>query len=377
MSTMHHISRAGLMSVVAGVLLCAVASAQLSDPLQNPSFELAWNEATPPRSPNARPGGVFGFTNNNDTAAQRRVIGDGLSPTAVARTGTKSISLGSVPFGNFYGYTTDTLDSMPPNFTFLYYDLPISWLEGDLEWSVWYNIPASTPLAALPPEPWPSTAGPFAWPANFAPFSMKIDVKGAGNGFQNNASKDGWDLAAKKQIEARSLLIGGTTNGQWQQFSVRWPARTSDGKGWKDAVEAISTDPVFGFSLPSPGTWPNPPIGQVRWPDRAKVTFGRWFPELFGGPGGQATGTIFLDDWTFRQLPAGPALCGPADIGGEGGAEGGDGTLDNNDFIVYIGYFFAADPRADVGSEGGAEGPDGSFDNNDFIVFISQFFAGC
>jgi hypothetical protein len=73
--------------------------------------------------------------------------------------------------------------------------------------------------------------------------------------------------------------------------------------------------------------------------------------------------------------PIGSA-CGPADLGGEGGSEGFDGNLDNNDFIVFIQYFFAQDARADLGSEGGAAGADGNFDNNDFIVFIQEFFAG-
>lgn len=71
-----------------------------------------------------------------------------------------------------------------------------------------------------------------------------------------------------------------------------------------------------------------------------------------------------------------PPSC-PGDVGGEGGAEGSDGVLDNNDFIVYIGWFFGADARADVGSEGAAESSDGNFDNNDFVVFINRFFAGC
>jgi hypothetical protein len=67
----------------------------------------------------------------------------------------------------------------------------------------------------------------------------------------------------------------------------------------------------------------------------------------------------------------------PADIGTAGGAPGRDGALDNNDFIVFIGYFFEGDLRADRGTAGGHIGSDGEFDNNDFIAFIDQFFAGC
>ena len=67
----------------------------------------------------------------------------------------------------------------------------------------------------------------------------------------------------------------------------------------------------------------------------------------------------------------------PADMGVQGGVAGQDGVLDNNDFIVFIDYFFASDPRADVGQQGGLPGADGQFNNNDFIVFIDLFFAGC
>jgi hypothetical protein len=79
----------------------------------------------------------------------------------------------------------------------------------------------------------------------------------------------------------------------------------------------------------------------------------------------------------FRSsFPPVGSACGPADVGGEGGSEGSDNILDNNDFIVFIQLFFAQDPRSDLGAEGGAPGPDNAWDNNDFIVFIQEFFAG-
>ena len=60
---------------------------------------------------------------------------------------------------------------------------------------------------------------------------------------------------------------------------------------------------------------------------------------------------------------------------GQGGVQGADGHLDNNDFVVFIDLFFNHSPIADVGSQGGVAGADGAWDNNDFIVFIDQFFA--
>jgi hypothetical protein len=35
------------------------------------------------------------------------------------------------------------------------------------------------------------------------------------------------------------------------------------------------------------------------------------------------------------------------------------------------------DARADIGIQGGLAGIDGLFNNNDFVVFITWFFAGC
>jgi hypothetical protein len=71
--------------------------------------------------------------------------------------------------------------------------------------------------------------------------------------------------------------------------------------------------------------------------------------------------------------------CGLADVAGEGGAilPCGDTFLDNNDFVVFIGWFFDLNVRADIAGQGASVGSDGSFDNNDFVLFIQRFFDGC
>jgi len=66
-----------------------------------------------------------------------------------------------------------------------------------------------------------------------------------------------------------------------------------------------------------------------------------------------------------------------ADLGSTGGVAGSDGELNNNDFVVFIDFFFNANPAADFGSTGGVPGSDGAFDNNDFVTFIDAFFTGC
>ena len=101
----------------------------------------------------------------------------------------------------------------------------------------------------------------------------------------------------------------------------------------------------------------------------------------------QGGGTSFAYGGANRKLyygtssgafatPLEPVGC-PADLGTAGGVPGHDGLLDNNDFIAFINFFFAGDPRADFGRAGGQAGSDGAYDNNDFIAFINAFFGGC
>ncbi|HZW07320.1 MAG TPA: DVUA0089 family protein [Phycisphaerales bacterium] len=117
--------------------------------------------------------------------------------------------------------------------------------------------------------------------------------------------------------------------------------------------------------------WIDTPFNTVRAPD---------------GPGGANP----VDSWTGAFTATGDytltlqgacfvsdARSCPADIGITGGVPGQDGELNNNDFVVFIDYFFANNPLADRGSTGGVPGADGQWNNNDFVVFIDQFFAGC
>ncbi len=90
---------------------------------------------------------------------------------------------------------------------------------------------------------------------------------------------------------------------------------------------------------------------------------------------GSEGGSAVLNLVFTRDVPP-PPEC-PADFGSQGGLPGHDGLLDNNDFVVFIDFFFSENPRADIGVQGGIPGSDGSFDNNDFVVFIDFFFAGC
>jgi hypothetical protein len=93
-----------------------------------------------------------------------------------------------------------------------------------------------------------------------------------------------------------------------------------------------------------------------------------YFPNAgFGG------GTV---DRGCVEMQTASAVC-PGDIGSTGGVPGPDGVRDNNDFVVFVDFFFTHNPIADVGRTGGIAPGDGAWDNNDFVVFIDQFFTAC
>ena len=91
----------------------------------------------------------------------------------------------------------------------------------------------------------------------------------------------------------------------------------------------------------------------------------------WGATSNDATPTASIPVTFIRGGPC------PADLGVQGGTPGHDGLLNNNDFVVFINYFFSSNPLGDVGIQGGLPGQDGFFNNNDFVVYINLFFAGC
>ncbi|MDP1663069.1 MAG: GC-type dockerin domain-anchored protein [Phycisphaerales bacterium] len=132
------------------------------------------------------------------------------------------------------------------------------------------------------------------------------------------------------------------------------------------AVTRYNTDPVdAGAAL----IWANTPFNTERSPDGAGA--GNPLAAWTGASAGTSTYTIAF---TGTCYPSSGPICGLADVGGVGGAPGADNHLDNNDFVVFIDYFFSQNPIADQGSTGGVAGADGVYDNNDFIVFIDNFF---
>lgn len=103
-------------------------------------------------------------------------------------------------------------------------------------------------------------------------------------------------------------------------------------------------------------------------------------PGLVGATGTDPCATAGLTTVAIThqlETPPPPPVTCAADIGVQGGQPGHDALLDNNDFVIFIDYYFNGDSRADFGRQGGAIGADGLFDNNDFVVFIDLYFTGC
>ena len=136
----------------------------------------------------------------------------------------------------------------------------------------------------------------------------------------------------------------------------------------------IAFSRTFDGAPPFPSTDPDPTLPSLELTDAV----GHWgFDNLSSYNMAIQLGEINVPLGIGYETLTITRLCGPADIGGTGGLPDEDGLLNNNDFIVFIDWFFAADARADRGATGGVPGADGAFDNNDFVVYIDQFFAGC
>jgi hypothetical protein len=347
----------GSLACLAVIALAGSASAQTS-PFYNGNFDLTRNGT----------GGLPGFTNNGDASAQRRTLGDGLTPTAITHTGQNAATIGPINGQSFHGYTTDTRNLLDPNFNF--FDVSIDWWGGDaLDFSLWYAIPADAATTAMPPAPWPTNVpdGVPPFPEGFGPGGFRLDLKGAGNGLQNIATVDTWAFGFGRQARARDYLFAGTTNGQWRQVTFRWNATEPDGSGWKDL--AVANQTVGNYTLPPA----NSPPGTPGFPNRVKITFGRF------NPGNTAdNGTIFFDDLSFTQTTTGPTRCNAADIATIGGALTPDGQLTADDIIAYIGAFFANNVAvADLVTVGGNPPPDGVVTADDLIYFLGKFFSPC
>ncbi len=295
------------------VLAGSTAWAQTPLPFLNPSFEQAnpFNSANP-----------LQFSNNSDPEARWRSNTDGLVPAVIARTGVRCIELGGRLDGGFCGFTTDLRNFFLPGFPF--YDVSFDWAGGDVELTAWYMIPADEPIVG-------------------AGATIKMDVKGAGNGNQNNASWDPFEAGSPHASE----LIFGHTGGQWVQYRVVWP---------RTEINALvaANQAEFGYAMPP-------------FPNRIKITFGRFRNDNPSTPGDPISGLIFFDDINIQQLPIGPSCPWSGD--GCFGDYNNDGGIDGDDVIGFFADWDAGGSCADVDGSGGVDG-------DDVIAFFALWDSG-
>jgi glucose/arabinose dehydrogenase len=137
---------------------------------------------------------------------------------------------------------------------------------------------------------------------------------------------------------------------------------------------------VWAFnSTVTPGAGTPAAVGLEDWNTILRSTVGGVTPTSIQNIvsfGEDNDGEVFIVQITGKVRKIVPQNTQPAlaDVGSQGGIAGADGAFDNNDFVVFIDWFFNGDPRADMGKQGGLRGVDQLLDNNDFIVFIDAFF---
>ncbi len=298
------------MMVMAGVLgfAATMAAAQTPLPLLAPSFE----------TPNPlNPAAPDQFTNNGSADARYRSNTDGLTPAVTARTGERCLELRPPSDNGFAGFTTDTRNFFAAGFPF--YDPVFDWSGGDVEVRCWYMIPANSPIDG-------------------APAAIKFDIKGAGNGNQNNATLDPWGVTGPWA----DRVITGHTNGQWVEYVSVWTQAQIQAEVLANVAEGY-------FNVPP-------------YPNRIKITFGRFG---YGTPG--ATGTIFWDDLSYRQIPPGPQCAWNAS--GCPFDQDGDGDVDSDDIVLFFGNFENGDECGDMDA-------DGDVDSDDVVSFFGGFENG-
>jgi hypothetical protein len=194
-----------------------------------------------------------------------------------------------------------------------------------------------------------------------------------------------WTLSSRPSQP--STLYTSASQFTFSNLNNRIFKSTDGGVSWTDQSAGVDTLPFRQMMvdplLPSTIYAVDLNTGNVMRSEDDGASFSLFSDGLIGQGGGGA----LAYGGTIRKLYYGstsgafatalePVGCA-ADIGTTGGVPGHDGQLNNNDFVVFIDYFFAQNPLADVGGTGGVPGADGQWNNNDFVVFIDQFFAGC
>jgi len=308
-----------------------VADFEYPAPWYNDSFVLGFNWHVPGSDPEVR----------------LRTNGDGLLPAVSAKAGSKFVQIAATGTGGFRGVTTDLINNVldpatgqicspvVPAFCatgpYPFHDYTFDFNGGDLQLSVWYNIPGTLFTPANP-------AGEIVL--------IKAEIKGGGNGFQNNAGP--------YEFSVSSVDVP-TTNGQWVQISA--------------TIAAAQIRSDFAFNVAPPQSF----FPAFPEPNRVKVTVGRF-------SGGANTGTVLFDKVEFSQGVAPPACL--ADVASDSldTARNPNSSVGSEDLDAFIAGFIANNAAiADVASDSldTTYNPNNSVGSEDLDAFIAAFIAGC
>ncbi|CAG0958554.1 hypothetical protein PHYC_00601 [Phycisphaerales bacterium] len=251
-----------------------------------------------------------------DSIANRRFVGDGLSPAffpvgtpgaLTPRTGDSVAELGTHGSGGFEGLTTDTVNfchcdqtcQTACNPPFPFFDPYFDYNAGDVVVTAYYMIPADAPI--------PDTAG------------VKINIK---VNFQDVATME-------------DLSITGHTDGQWVPLTLTF-ARSEIQRQYECNRGIL---PECGCNC----------VPETPLPNHAKLTLMR-----FVGDGTLTSGRVFWDDVTFTQLPA-VTPCDP-DVNCDGAVNGFDVEAMEQAVNGDFSNFCQADP--DYNHDGAVNGFD-------------------
>ncbi len=133
------------------------------------------------------------------------------------------------------------------------------------------------------------------------------------------------------------------------------------------------------------------PDGNWSWTSGAPWAYTNWAqiePNNFGPNGEDRLGFIAYNvpaastwnDFAGASLLRGYIVELPAclaDVAGPNQSIGADGELTADDIIVFLSWYFGADPRANIAGPNQSPIPDNTFTADDIIVFLSRYFGGC
>jgi hypothetical protein len=196
-----------------------------------------------------------------------------------------------------------------------------------------------------------------------------------------------YNLDLDRQIDTIEFPVPlpvNTTNFGFFQPRQYWP--TYDNGAWTQSYDGAKKSIVWSAPAVTQPTDAqlaalNPPLPAGTVMNRNTIRWGTMYTFWFDADTGPRTGDSLVKlnparagSFSTMMTAEVRAPRHPADIGIQGGTAGDDGLLDNNDFIVFVNWFFNNDMQADIGVQGAVRGHDGVLDNNDFIVFVDLFF---